>query len=337
MSDRRGVTGGRDDAPDEAGGAAASDHPGERAEDAASDHPGERAEDAASGNTGGALGKGGDAGESGDPAIDPAVAAATREELRATFDYQVERLREIDNKAIEILKANLLLIGIVVTGGSIVVQTTVDLAVFLNPFTVVGGLLLLASTGLAAVTYTASDLRGGLDIKAVDAVIAAERGQGEGPWGAGDGEPEFDERLLRSYAEWIDYNARVTAVNDLLATVTVLLIFVAFVYVIAGVVVGAAGLTTTESLVSFAVLTAFATAFTWVSTHMDHLGPETTHPAAAFAGIPLSKGGDRRQAWSSLRAMLGRAPTEDEELGIATVETEIEAGENGDAEGPNPR
>jgi len=300
MSDRGGAAEGRDDAPDGAGGAAASDHPGERAEDAAVDR--------STGSVGGA----------GAAAIDPAVAATTREELHTTFDYQVERLREIDNKAIEILKANLLLIGIVVTGGSIVVQTTVDLAVFLNPFTVVGGLLLLASTGLAAVTYTASDLRGGLDLKAVDAVIADERGEEpRGPDDAG-----FDERLLRSYAEWIDYNARVTAVNDLLATVTVLLIFVAFVYVIAGVVVGAAGLTHAESWASFAVLTVFSAAFTWVSAHMDHLGPETTHPSASFAGIPLSKGGDRRQAWSSLRAMLGRAPTEEEELGTETIETE---------------
>jgi len=320
MSDRRGLSEGRDDAPDGAGGAAASGHPGERTEDAVSE------------------GRDGVAGNGGDAAIDPAVAATTREELRTTFDYQVERLREIDNKAIEILKANLLLIGIVVTGGSIVVQTTVDLAVFLNPFTVVGGLLLLASTGLAAVTYTASDLRGGLDLKAVDAVIAAERGEedgkGKGPQGAGDGDPEFDERLLRSYAEWIDYNARVTAVNDLLATVTVLLIFVAFVYVIAGVVVGAAGLTPIESWTSFAVLTGLSAVFTWVSAHMDHLGPETTHPSASFAGIPISKGGDRRQAWSSLRAMLGRAPTEGDEFGAATNETEAEGEVNRDAGDP---
>ncbi|GAA0721213.1 hypothetical protein J2744_000354 [Halorubrum trapanicum] len=320
MSDRRGVSGGRDDAPDDAGGAAASDHPGERTEDAGSADRSDRVADA------------GSEGPDGDAAIDPAVAATTREELHTTFDYQVERLREIDNKAIEILKANLLLIGIVVTGGSIVVQTTVDLAAFLNPFTVVGGLLLLASTGLAAVTYTASDLRGGLDLKAVDRVIAAERDDGSRSAAHADPDAasrpevdaEFDERLLRSYAEWIDYNARVTAVNDLLATVTVLLIFVAFVYVTAGVVVGAAGLTAVESWSSFVVLTAFSAAFTWVAAHMDHLGPETTHPAASFAGIPLSKGGDRRQAWSSLRAMLGRAPTEAEELGIATAESETE-------------
>ena len=59
--------------------------------------------------------------------IDPAVATTAREELRTTFAYQVERLREIDTQAIKILKANLVLIGIVVTGGSIVVQTEFDL------------------------------------------------------------------------------------------------------------------------------------------------------------------------------------------------------------------
>lgn len=285
MSDRRGVTEERDDAPDGTGG--------------------------------------------GGAAIDPTVAGTTREELRTTFDYQVERLREIDNKAIEILKANLLLIGIVVTGGSIIVQTDLDLGAFLNPFTVVGGLLLLASTGLAAVTYTASDLRGGLDLRAVDAVIAAERGEGSRV--GGDSEPEFDERLLRSYAEWIDYNARVTAVNDLLATVTVLLIFVAFVYVIAGVVTGAAGLSGVASWLSFATLTAFVAVFTWVSAHMNHLGPETTHPAASFVGIPLSKGADRGQAWSSLRVMIGRAPPAEGEPGIATVETGAEPEDDRDA------
>lgn len=251
-----------------------------------------------------------------DAALDPAVAATTREELRTTFDYQVERLREIDAKAIEILKANLLLIGIVVTGGSIIVQTELDVAAFVNPFTIVGGLLLLASTGLAAVTYTASDLRGGLDVAAVDAVIAGEiDGWGDSdtaldtppdPDAAFDTGPEFEERLLRSYAEWIDYNARVTAVNDLLATITVLLIFVAFVYVIAGVVVGAGGLATGESWLSFVGLTAAVAVFTWVAAHMDHLGAETTHPAATFDGIQISKGAGREEAWSSLRAMLGR-------------------------------
>ncbi|GAA0505982.1 hypothetical protein SAMN04488066_101106 [Halorubrum aquaticum] len=245
--------------------------------------------------------------------IDPAVAAAAREELRTTFTYQVERLREIDTKAIEILKANLVLIGIVVTGGSIVVQTEFDLGGFLNPFTLAGGVLLLVSTGLAAVTYTASDLRGGLSIADVDAVIVAEHERTRVEGAAGDAttestSPGFDERLLRSYAEWIDYNARVTAVNDLLATVTVLLVFLAFVYVVAGVAVGAAGLSAAESWLSFAVLTVLGGGFTWIAAHMDHLGPETRHAAASFDGVQLSKGADRTEAWSSLLAMLGREP-----------------------------
>ena len=246
-------------------------------------------------------------GTDGDRDLDPVIAAATREELQTTFNYQVERLREIDTKAIEILKANLLLIGIVVTGGSIIVQTELDLGGFLNPFTAVGGLLLLASTGLAAVTYTASDLRGGMNHFAVDAVIADARAGTPGH----DDEPSFDERLLRSYAEWIDYNARVTAVNDLLATVTVLLVFVAFVYVVAGVAIGAAGLSGTASWISFAVLSLLVGAFTWTAANMDHLGAETTHPAASFEGVHLSKGAARSEAWSSLRAMIGRRPPEE--------------------------
>jgi hypothetical protein len=266
------------------------------------------------------------------PEIDPAVAATAREELRTTFTYQVERLREIDTKAIEILKANLVLIGIVVTGGSIVVQTEFDLGGFLNPFTFGGGILLLVSTGLAAVTYTASDLRGGLSIADVDAVIAAEHGRTRPEEAGGDGArdrpPGFDERLLRSYAEWIDYNARVTAVNDLLATVTVLLVFLAFVYVVAGVAVGAAGLSPAESWLSFAVLTALGGGFTWIAAHMDHLGPETRHAAASFDGVQLSKGADRSEAWSSLWAMLGREPPD------ASLEEPFRPSEKtGDAEG----
>ena len=324
MTDRRGAAGGRDDAPDDAGGAAATERPGEGAADPGSDPPDRSV-------TGGESG-----GPDGGAAIDPTVAATAREELRITFDYQVERLREIDTKAIEILKANLVLIGIVVTGGSIVVQTEFDLGGFLNPFTLASGVLLLVSTGLAAVTYTASDLRGGLSIGDVDAVVAAERRRasaGEGP-PAGEAESGFDERLLRSYAEWINYNARVIAVNDLLATVTVLLVFLAFVYVVAGVAAGAVGLSSIGSLVAFAVLTLFALAFVWIAAHMDHLGPETRHRDAVFEGVQLTKGSDRREAGASLIAMLGRDPEarRRREAGRRETDRRREAEPDGDRE-----
>lgn len=227
----------------------------------------------------------------------------TREELRTTFEYQVQRLREIDGKAIEILKANLLLIGILVTGGSILVQTDLDIGLFLNPFTIFGAVLLLASTGLAAVTYTASNLRGGLDADAVEAAIAAETG-------AELSADEFEQRLLRSYARWIEYNARVTAINDMLATVTVLLVFVAFLYVMSGVAVGA--LVTSQMLLwlLFSGMTVASIGFLSLVYHMDHLGHQEPQPGT-FPGVRLSKGATRSQGRSDLRAMLGRAPPED--------------------------
>lgn len=233
----------------------------------------------------------------------------THQELRNTFEYQFQRLQEIDGKAIEILKANLLLIGIVVTGGSILIQTDLELGPFLNVFTATGGALLLISTGVAAVTYTASNLRGGINADAVEAAIAV------GSTGNihSESAEAFEERLLRSYAQWIDYNTRVTAVNDMLATITVLLVFVAFVYVVAGVVSATLPLTTFGMAVGFSVTTLLVGAFTWVAYHMDHLGFESEQQQATFEGVRLSKGTTRKEGLSVFRAMVARRPDSDHE------------------------
>ena len=218
----------------------------------------------------------------------------THEELRLTFKYQVQRLQEIDGKAIEILKANLLLIGIVVTGGSILIQTDLELGQFLNPFTVTGGMLLLASTGLAAVTYTASNLRGGIESEAVEAAIRNEDIDA------------FENQLLRSYAQWIQYNTRVTAVNDLLATVTVILVFVAFVYVVCGVVIAAAGLSSAQMVAIFVGVTLVMLVFVNAGVRMDHLGTLETPATGTFPGVPVSKGATRSEALEALKEMLRR-------------------------------
>jgi hypothetical protein len=218
----------------------------------------------------------------------------TREELQRTFEYQVQRLREIDTKAIEILKANLLLFGLVVTGGSIFVQTTITIEPFLNGFIIVGIGLLLVSTALAGVTYTSSNLRGGLDAADIEQAIAASH----------EHEPEqFREQLLRSYAQWIEYNARMTAVNDMFATVTVLLVIVAFVYIGVGLVVGilAPGLLVTVSV--FAVQTVILGWLTRLIYHMDHLAPPSD-TADTFDGVMLSKGASREEGLTALREML---------------------------------
>lgn len=230
-----------------------------------------------------------------------------REELRTTFDYQVERVREIDEKAIEILKANLLLIGLVVTGGSIVVQTTIDIMPFVNAFTIASALLLLVSTGLAGVTYTASNLRGGIDGDAVDAALATARVD---PQTDAD---RFEVRLLRSYGRWIEYNARVTAVNDMFATITVLMVIASFVYVVAGIAAGALGPSTIVSAIAFLALTAV---LLWLGTfayYMDHLGASDDRWEGTFDGVRISKGVTRERGLSTLRSMRSEGANDERE------------------------
>ena len=231
--------------------------------------------------------------------LDSSAATIAHEELRITFEYQVQRLEEIDGKAIEIFKANLLLIGIVVTGFSILVQTDVSIEPFINLFTMAGALLLLISTGLAAVTYTASNLRGGMDTAAIDSAISGAARQGTN---------RFQVDLLRSYGRWIEYNARVTAVNDMLATVTILTVFVAFLYLIAGLAIGATDTTRLLFFGAFVALSAIVFSFAWIAYHMDNLSESNVEPDT-FPGIRISKGRTRKDGFRDLIAMMrGRLP-----------------------------
>lgn len=219
----------------------------------------------------------------------------TREELQRTFEYQVQRLREIDAKAIEILKANLLLFGLVVTGGSIFVQTAITIEPFLNAFILVGVGLLLVSTALAGITYTSSNLRGGLDAADIEHAIDAQHERHSA---------EFREQLLRSYAQWIEYNARMTAVNDMFATVTVLLVIVAFVYVGTGLVVGIVAPGLLVNVTVFLVQTLILGWLTRLIYHMDHLAPPPSDTAETFDGVMISKGASREEGLTALREML---------------------------------
>jgi len=118
--------------------------------------------------------------------------------------------------------------------------------------------------------------------------------------------------IFRSYAEWIEYNARVTAVNDLLATVTVVSVIVAFVCVIAGVAVGGAGLTTAAMWLTFLVVTAVMFGFSYVVVHMDHVDAAPDRSPGAFEGVRISKGGSRRRGTASLRRMIDPRPSDED-------------------------
>jgi membrane protein implicated in regulation of membrane protease activity len=163
-----------------------------------------------------------------------------------------------------------------------------------------GVVLLLVSTALAGITYTSSNLRGGLDAAAIERAIAAEA----------DGQTaEFEKQLLRSYARWIAYNARMTAVNDMLATVTVLLVIVSFVYVGVGLVAGFLGVGLTVTVPVFVVMTLVLTWLSRLIYHMDHLAPQPGE-ADIFEGVMISKGASREEGLVALREML-RGPGKD--------------------------
>ncbi len=228
------------------------------------------------------------------------VSETVQEEMRLTLESQVERLREIDSKAIEILKANLLLIGIFATGISILAQTGIDIGGFVNLFTLFAGLLLLVSTALAGITYTSSNIRGGIDGQAL------ERSRD-----AAYTDDEFDEALVESYGRWIEYNAEVTAVNDILITVTVLLVVDAFVYLVAGIAVAVLAVPFAVSAVLFVALTVVVGWITRLVYHMDHINTRADR-TPPFRGVRVSKGTSRRQGFSALIRML-RSTEEDED------------------------
>jgi len=197
------------------------------------------------------------------PAEDPPDVETVRglcEESHRTFEYQVRRIGEIDSKAIEILKANLLVIGVLVTALSIAVQAGIDVAGIANGFTVAGAAVLLVSTALAGVTYTSSNIRGGIGKPAIDRTLREEYT-----------EREFYAVLARSYGEWIEYNSEVTAVNDLLVTLTVVLVVDAFVLLAAGLAVGFLALSPPATAVSFLVLSTVLVIGSWLVLGMDHI------------------------------------------------------------------
>jgi len=143
------------------------------------------------------------------------------EEARRTIDKQNEVLNNIDDKAARILRMNLVIIGLLLTGASVAVRTgsesqTVSnlLPEITNIYTELGILSLLLSTALAGLTYTASALRIGLTGDSLRQIVF----EGNAP----------DRKRLRgltnSYASWIEQNYETNAYNAPLATGMLLLL-----------------------------------------------------------------------------------------------------------------
>lgn len=152
-----------------------------------------------------------------------------REEAHRTIDNQARTLGEIDQKAARLLRINLILLGIILTGLSIAVNggraspeagtqnsAVVNASDLLNLYTTAGLVLLFGSTIVAGLTYTASHLRIGMSgPNLMDAL-----------WNDYS-DKENLEGMIESYSRWIRQNYRTNALNAPLGTLTILLLIYA--------------------------------------------------------------------------------------------------------------
>lgn len=152
----------------------------------------------------------------------------SREEAQRTIDRQIETLDDIDDKAVKILRLNLVLIGILLTGISIASSEYGDgfgtLQTVFNWYISAGLLSIIASTALAAFTYTASSKRGGMSSRDIKELVE------------NDLPPETNlEGIVESYADWIQYNYEVNTKNAPLGTGILLLLLYGLILVAVGV------------------------------------------------------------------------------------------------------
>jgi hypothetical protein len=142
-----------------------------------------------------------------------------REEAHRTIDNQIQTLNDIDSKAARILRINLLLLGILLTGLSIAAPSQgtetapISYNELANIYNYSGIVFLLLSTGVAAVTYTASSLQAGIGPRDLREILDNDYTDRQNLAG-----------LVDSYADWIEYNYQVNSKNAPLGTLTLLLL-----------------------------------------------------------------------------------------------------------------
>jgi len=157
--------------------------------------------------------------ESIDFAGDPELLSKLRSEARETVNVQKETLNDIDTKASKILRLNVLLIGVIVSALSIATQNGGEVDSFVNTYTKLGVGSLVASTALAAITYTASELDVGVSSNNLANLIRADFSL-----------DEAQELLVKNYIVRINFNRSTNIRNIPLITSTVIFVVFAIVF-----------------------------------------------------------------------------------------------------------
>ncbi|UPV72721.1 hypothetical protein M0R89_09185 [Halorussus limi] len=158
----------------------------------------------------------------------PALQELT-EEAEETLTYQIDTITDIDDKALRIYRANILLLSVVIGALSIAVKNSIpDLSYFVSLNTGSGILLLLISIASAGVTYTSSDLLIGIQKSAIADTLREDYNK-----------KDLLLRLSKGYGKWIDSNDAVIEKNGELITYTILLSVDALAFLSSGVFLAA--------------------------------------------------------------------------------------------------
>lgn len=131
-------------------------------------------------------------------------------EARSVVDAQNETMSDIDTKAMQTVRFDVLLVGVLLTAAQIAGTSTVAGAEVFNPALLfVAVLSLLASVVLGVVTYNESDLYVGLDGRYVETLARDDIG-----------EERWDRHVVRTFAGMIAENGEEIAWNSWLLTLT---------------------------------------------------------------------------------------------------------------------
>lgn len=156
-----------------------------------------------------------------------ARARLAREEARQTIEEQTAKLSDIDEKAIQIFRINLVIASILVTGLSIAVSSdSVSSHTLITPYTMTGSVLLFASIILSATTYTSTAEKIGIAKEAIDESILNQRYDYD----------LVEEEIALKYGHMIRYNFKKNASNALLFTLTLMVAVGAICYLTLGIV-----------------------------------------------------------------------------------------------------
>lgn len=151
-----------------------------------------------------------------------------REEARETIDKQIQAINDIDEKAVQIFRLDILIISLIIAASSITIQSNElgDISSFVNLYTAFAVASFTFSALLAGVTYSATSVRSGVSHRDIEKMMDEEYGP-----------TELYEKLLRSYTKWIQQNYVTNTQSALWYTGAFIAAILAIVFLFLGLVI----------------------------------------------------------------------------------------------------